>query len=180
LDARGATVVEDRVDRRADRAARVQDVVDQDDRPSFEREVEPGRAHERLRMPRRLIAPHLNVVAVEGDVERAQRDFAAGELLDQPAEAVCERHAARVNADECDLLEVGVAFDDLVGDAREAFRDRRLVQERFRARLCRQRQPHSFPASRDRVKGRGAEGSLARPADGGARARRPRRARRAR
>src|SRR4029450_6427126 len=52
LDARGAPVVEKRVDRRADRSARVQHVVDEDDRATFEREVKPCGAHERLRMPR--------------------------------------------------------------------------------------------------------------------------------
>src|SRR4029450_4290542 len=82
LDARGAPVVEKRVDRRADRSARVQHVVDEDARAPFEREVEPCGAHERLRMPRRLARPHLDVVAIEGDVKRAQRNFVARELVD--------------------------------------------------------------------------------------------------
>ena len=56
LDARGPAVVEERLDRGADRAAGVEDVVDEDDRPPFEREVELRRANERLRVaaaPRR-------------------------------------------------------------------------------------------------------------------------------
>src|SRR4029453_6931963 len=52
LDARGAPVVEKRVDRRADRSARVQHVVDEDDRATFEREVKPGGAPQRLRVRR--------------------------------------------------------------------------------------------------------------------------------
>ena len=36
---------------------------------------------------------------------------------DQAAQAVRERDAARVDADERDRVEVGVRLDDLVGDA---------------------------------------------------------------
>ena len=46
-------------------------------------------------------------------------DLDAAELLDQPAKAMCERDAARVDADECDALELGVRLDDLVGDPME-------------------------------------------------------------
>ena len=59
-------------------------------------------ADERLRVQRRLAAAHVDVVAVEGDVERPEVDLDAAELLDQPAEAVRERDAARVDADERD------------------------------------------------------------------------------
>ena len=56
LDARGPAVVEERLDRGADRAAGVEDVVDEDDRAAVEREVELRRADERLRRERRLAA----------------------------------------------------------------------------------------------------------------------------
>ena len=79
-------------------------------------EVELRLADERLRVQRRLAAAHVDVVAVEGDVDRAEVDLDAAELLDQPAEAVGERDAARVDADERDAVEVGVRLDDLVGD----------------------------------------------------------------
>src|SRR5438132_4581920 len=73
LNTLGPPVIEERLDRRADRTARVEDVVDEDDGLALEREIERGRAHDRLGMSRRVPAAHLNVVAVEGDVDRAER-----------------------------------------------------------------------------------------------------------
>ena len=52
---------------------------------------------------RRLAPAHLDVVAVEGDVDRAERDLAAAELGDQAPQALRERDAARVDADERDV-----------------------------------------------------------------------------
>ena len=49
LDARGPAVVEKRLDRGADRAARIEDVIDEHDGAAVEREVELRRADERLR-----------------------------------------------------------------------------------------------------------------------------------
>ena len=60
-------------------------------------------------MQRRLAAPHAHVVAVEGDVDRAELGRLAGALLDQPREPLRERDAARLDADERDLAEVGIA-----------------------------------------------------------------------
>jgi hypothetical protein len=42
---------------------------------------------------------------------------------------VRERHAARLDADECDLLEVGVALDDLVRNPRQRPPDRLGVEK---------------------------------------------------
>src|SRR5829696_2763996 len=94
LDARRPAVVEERIDRRADRPARVEDVVDEDDGAPLEREVELRRAHDRLGVPRRLAGANLDVVPVEGDVERAELDVGARELLDQAPQAVRQRDAA--------------------------------------------------------------------------------------
>src|SRR5918999_5728490 len=94
LDTPRAPVVEERLDRRADRAARVEDVVDEHARHPLERKVEARRADDRLRLLRRLAAADLDVVAVEGDVERAARDLLAAELVDEPAQALRERDAA--------------------------------------------------------------------------------------
>ena len=58
----------------------------------------------------------VDVVAVEGDVDRAELDLEAGELVDQAAEPVGERHSARVDADEGDRVELRVPLDDLVRD----------------------------------------------------------------
>src|SRR5207248_6237519 len=107
LYAGGPAVVEERVDRGADRAPRVEDVVDEDDRAPLEREVELRRADDRLRVERRLAAAHLDVVAVEGDVDGAERGRDAGTLLDEPPQSLRERHAAGVDADERDVVEVG-------------------------------------------------------------------------
>ena len=116
LDARGPAVVEQRLDRGADRPPRVEDVVDEDAGAALDREVEAGLADERLRVQRRPAAADVDVVAVEGDVERPEVDLDAAELLDQAAEAVRQRDASRVDADERDRVEVGVRLDDLVSD----------------------------------------------------------------
>src|SRR5256885_5949844 len=69
LHALGPAVVEERLDRRADRAAGVEDVVHEDAGHALEREVERRRADERLGVTGRLAAADVDVVAVEGDVE---------------------------------------------------------------------------------------------------------------
>jgi hypothetical protein len=61
----------------------------------------------------------VDVVAVERDVELAEVELLVGALLDQPAEALRERDAARVDPDERGGAEVVVPLDDLVRDARE-------------------------------------------------------------
>src|ERR671935_1433290 len=94
LDPVGTAVVEERLDRRANRAARVEDVVDEDDGLALEREVERGRANDRLRMARRVAAAHLHVVAIEGDVDGADWGRVAGALRDEPPQPLRKRHAA--------------------------------------------------------------------------------------
>ena len=154
LDAVGPPVLEERVDRRADRAAGVEDVVDEDHGATLELEVELRVAHERLRAARRLARAHVDVVAVEGDVELAEGELLARALLDQPAQTLRDRDAARVDADERDRVEILVALDDLVRDARERPADGLVVEQDLRRRLRRQGETSdSFPASRDRVKG---------------------------
>src|SRR5919106_2473764 len=129
LDAGRAAVVEERLDRGADRPTGVEDVVDEDAGPALQREVELGGTDERLRVPGGLTGADLDVVPVEGDVDGADRHLDAGALLDQPAQPVGEWHAARVDADERHPLEVVVALDDLVGDPRQRPLDRVGVEE---------------------------------------------------
>src|SRR5205085_9431409 len=93
LNARRPAVVEERLDRRADRAPGVEDVVDEYDGPPAEREVELGRVHERLRGERCLAPAHGDSVAVEGDVDGADGGRDAGALLDQAREPLRERDA---------------------------------------------------------------------------------------
>jgi len=170
LDARRAPVVEERVDGRADRAPRVEDVVDQDARLARDRELQLAVAQDRLRMQRSLSpAPDDHVVPVEGDVEGAERELDVRSLRDQPPESLRERHAARMDADEGRPVKVGIALDDLVRDPDERALDRLGVEQDLRGRQAGLRQGRaeveglgragacvildSFPASRDRVKG---------------------------
>ena len=69
LDPGGAAVVEEGVDRGADRAAGEEDVVDEDDRAALEVEVEVGGVDD----GRLGGAAAEHVVAVEGDVDVAER-----------------------------------------------------------------------------------------------------------
>ena len=76
----------------------------------------------------------VDVVAVEGDVERADGERDSASLLDEPPQPRGERRAARLDPDECDPLETGavgrsVSLDDLVSDAGEGLRDRLTVEE---------------------------------------------------
>ena len=129
LDARRPAVGEQRLDRGADRPAGVEDVVDEDARHPLEREVEPGGLHDRLRRERRSAAANAHVVAVEGDVHRSEGDLVPRELRDQPSQALRERHSARVDPDEGEPVEIGVALDDLVGDAHQGAPQRLAVEQ---------------------------------------------------
>jgi hypothetical protein len=121
-------VAEERLDRGPDRAAGVEDVVDEHTRHALEREIERGRADERLRVPRRLSGANVDVVTVEGDVELAEGDLGPAQLGDAVAQPLGERHTARVDADERDALEVWVALEDLVRDPRQRALDRLGVE----------------------------------------------------
>ena len=59
------------------------------------------------------------VVAVQRDVERADGRASALECLDGSREALGERDATRLDADEHEALEATVALDDLVREACE-------------------------------------------------------------
>src|SRR5581483_11210548 len=98
--------------------------------------------------------------------ELAERDLASGEVGDPPAQPLGERDAARVDADERDVVEIRIALDDLVRDPGQRPLDILAVEQDLlalrvhRAHACgrgRMRAGrvirNSFPASRDRVKG---------------------------
>ena len=129
LHPRRPAVLEQGVDRGPDRAAGVEDVVDEDDRLPLERDVEGGAAHDGLQVPRRVAVPDEHVVAVEGDVERADRRLDAAALGHEPAQALGERHAARVDADEHERARVVVSLDQLVCEARQRAGDRVGVEQ---------------------------------------------------
>ena len=164
LDARRPAVLEERLDRGADRAARVEDVVDEDARRPAQVEVERGRVHDRLR----AAAPRCDCVSSRWKVMSTAPRSISSPLRSsiRRREPLGERDAARVDADEREPAEVVVALDDLVRDARERAREGLGVQQglrrcRGRGRACSFR---SFPASLDRVKGSG--GSVNAPEDG--------------
>src|SRR5215208_236552 len=135
LHARGTTVIEERVDRGANRAAGVEDVVDGDARPSAERELELAVADDRLRVEWRLSpTSDVDVVAVEGDVERPEREFDVGSLGDQPPKPMGDRDSACMDPDERGPVELRIPLDDLVRDANEGALDRLGVEEDLRGR----------------------------------------------
>jgi plasmid stability protein len=66
--------------------------------------------------------PH-QIVAVERDVERAGRDVVAVDVVDGARQAPRQRHAASADADQRELIDGVVAFEDFVRDPREAAAD---------------------------------------------------------
>ena len=75
-------------------------------------EVDVGGVDDRLRGGRRGV----NVVAVEGDVEVADRQLGPGQLAEEGVEAAGEERAAGVDADQGEIPGIGVLLGDLVGD----------------------------------------------------------------
>ena len=69
------------------------------------------------------------VVAVEGDVQRAHGQLRPLLLRDQRADALRQRHAPALDADEHQVLRALIALDDLVRDALDGAAHRRLVHD---------------------------------------------------
>ena len=134
LNRLGPAEIDQRVERRARRAAGVEHVVHQQDLRVVDREGNLGAAHHRLRADR---VPH-QIVAVERDVERAGRHLVAGDLLDArgPGAWRCGT-PRRAHADEREVVDAFVAFDDFVGDAGEGAADAvRIHDDGHVAPLC--------------------------------------------
>ncbi len=112
LDAVGAPVVEEGVDPGPHGAPGVEDVVDDHHRAPRELEVEVGGVDDRLAAGRAI----LDVVAVEGDVEVAERDLAAEVLADQRVQPLRDHRPAGVDPDQRQPVGFGVLLDDLMGD----------------------------------------------------------------
>ena len=103
--------VDQRVHRRPDRPARVQHVVDEDDRPAIDAR------RQRRALDDRLLGDHRQVVAVERDVERPDRDLDPLVLGDRGRDPAGERDAATLDPDEQQAVGPGLLLDDLVGQA---------------------------------------------------------------
>ena len=124
----GTPVVDERVHRAADRSAGEKDIVDEHDDAAVDRERDLRLAYHR-RVP-----DTRQVVAVESDIDRAQRDQGAFVGADGGLDACRERVAARANTDDGEKREVPIALYDLVGDPRDGSAD--VVRREQRGRLA--------------------------------------------
>ena len=112
LNRLGAAEVNQFIERRPHRPARIQHVVHEDDDPVVDRARDIGTADERLR-PHGVVH---QVVAVERDVEDPHRHVLPGDLPQPRREALCDRDAARPHTDEREAIDAAIAFHDFVGD----------------------------------------------------------------
>jgi hypothetical protein len=137
LHARRTAELHERVDCGADRATGVEDVVDEHDRHPLDRERDARGPNNRLAIRRPPSVAHVHVVAVKRDVESTDGELHPASLLDQAPKPGCERHSARLDPDERDVLEpVTVGWpdplDELVGDPRKGLGDASGVQKSLR------------------------------------------------
>src|SRR5581483_10096959 len=145
------------VHRGTDGPSGVQNVVDQDDGGAVDVEVDP-----RLVDLGRLGA-HADVVAIEGDVENADRHPGALDPLDLRRKTAGKLISARGDPDQHQTLRALVALEDLVRDPGDRPADLDPVEEpdgahqnetpsRARGRACIVAIVTApFPASRDRT-----------------------------
>ena len=100
--------VDEGVHRRPDRPTGVEDVVDEDDRRSVEVERQVRALDDGL------LGDEREVVAVERDVERADRDVDALVLGDRGGDPTGKRDAAALDPDEGQTGGARLLLDDLV------------------------------------------------------------------
>jgi len=112
-DRAGPPVVDERVHRGADGASGEQHVVHENDDLVVDREVQRRLADDRR------IADAREVVAVERDVQRAERDGRVLVGADRVAQPDGQDVAARADTDDGETGEFAVTFDDLVRDPRD-------------------------------------------------------------
>jgi hypothetical protein len=145
-DPRRAAEVEEFVERGAHGAAGEEDIVDQDDGAPVEREGDVGRPDDGL------FRQAVEVVAVEGDVEAAERQVAAEPRGERRLQAPGEDVAAALDPDQAEVVGLAEADGDRLGEAAEERGDPGRVEQ-------------------DRLAGRaaGAPGASSRSPPGGAR-----------
>ena len=127
-DRAGTSVVDERVHRRADGSAGEKDVVHEDDHASIHGERDVGLAHDRR------VADPCQIVAIERDVDRTQRDVDALVRADRRLNACGERVTPRANADDREEGKIAVTLDDLMSDPRDGPAD--VVRREQRGRLA--------------------------------------------
>ena len=115
LNRLGPAEIGQRIERGARRPAGIEHVVDEHDGAAVDRERNFGLAHQRRDADGRA---H-QVVAIERDVERADRDLFAGDLAQVGGDALRDRHTAAAHADEREIGKTAIVFEDFVGDSRE-------------------------------------------------------------
>ena len=147
----GTPVVEQGVDRRPHGAAGEQDVVHEHHGAPVEVEVEVRGMDHR---PGAGLAV-VDVVAVERDVEVAERHLEPGQLADQRMQPLAQDGAAGVDADQRETIGTRVLLDDLVGDPHQGAAQIVTVEDD----LVLAAHTRPFLASLDRVKGTDAASS---------------------
>ena len=115
LDFLRTAEIDQRVERGANRAPRIQHVVHEQDFLIVDRERNLRAAHQRLG-PDGM--PH-HVIAVQRDVERPGPQRLVRDLLEHPGETLGEHVAARADADQREVLGAAVALENFVRDARQ-------------------------------------------------------------
>jgi hypothetical protein len=127
-DGARTTVVDESVHRRADGSAGEEHIVDQDHHATVHRERD-------LRLTNdRRVADAGQVVAVQRDVYRTERDVDAFVRPDCRLDARRERVTARANTDDGEMGKIPIALDDLVRDPRDGPAD--VVRREQRGRLA--------------------------------------------
>ena len=133
LDGLRAAEVDQRVERGAGRPPGVEHVVHEQDAAIIDGERNVGAADHRLRSDRMA---H-QVVAIQGDVEGAGRHLLAGDLAERAGNAPRERNATFADADERQISDRLVAFENFVRDAGEGAADAvRIHDDRHMTPLC--------------------------------------------
>ena len=108
-----APVIHESVHCRADGATGEEHVVDEHDDTVVDGEGDLRLAHHRC------VTDARQVVAIQGDIDRAEREIDAFVQTDGVADAGGERVAARADADDGEEREITVPLDDLVRDPRD-------------------------------------------------------------
>ena len=145
LDAARTAQVHNGVQSGADGTTRVQDVVHQHDALAVDAEGNVGSVDRGSEIGR-------IVIAVEADVQAAERNVDALDLLDLLGELLCQKVAARDDADQSEVFTALVALENLVRDAGHRSIDGGLVHDDRLGGSRAHRSPSSHVLTADTVK----------------------------
>ena len=145
LDSARTAQVHNGVQSGADGATRVQDVVHQHDALAVDAEGNVGSVDRGSEIGR-------IVIAIEADVQAAERNVDTLDLLDRLGELLCQKVAARDDADQSEVFTALVALEDLVRDAGHRSVDGGLVHDDRLGGSRAHRSPSSHVLTADTVK----------------------------